>query len=254
MSSLKIEERGIQAKIANVYTNVRRACKTSSLFYDYWDDLFVKNLNAEANSIILDLGCGTGFLLKRLHEEGYNYLVGLDITLEMLREAKSLLGNTVDLVLADAEKLPFRDRSLDAILCCGTLHHIPQFRKTVSEISRSLKENGILILSETNESLVLKPLRFFLKSSGKFSEAHRAFPLVKLKTVLVENSFSISKQSYFGYLAFALLGFPDILSITRYIPTKIARLLILLDKFLSKTPLLSRFSWHIFIVARLRVP
>jgi len=168
MSSLKKEEIRIQAKLANIYTNVRRVCKASSLFYDYWDDLFVKNLDAEANPIILDCGCGTGFLLKRLHEEGYNFLVGLDITPEMLREAKILLGNTADLVLADAEELPFRAKSLDVILCRGTLHHIPQFRKTVSEIARSLRGNGILLLSETNESLVLKPFRIFLRSSGKF--------------------------------------------------------------------------------------
>ena len=251
MESLKQKERKTQSKLADVYTDVRHTYKAPSLFYDYWDNLFVQNLDVEVHFTILDLGCGVGHLLKKLHKKGYNFIVGLDVTSEMLKKAKGLLDNAADFVLGDAENLPFRDSSLGAVTCCGVLHHIPQIKKAISEIGRCLRKDGLLLLSETNKSLVLELPRFLLKKSGSFSEAHRALLPTKLKAILITSKLNIHKQGYFGYLAFGLLGFPDILPITSHIPIRVAPLLILLDKTLSKIPILRRLSWHIFIVARL---
>lgn len=251
IESLKREERKTQSKLAEVYTDVRRSYKSSSLFYDYWDKLFVENLNAENDLTILDCGCGVGYLLQKLHKKGHDFLVGLDITPEMLRRARALLGKAVELILADAENLPFRGGSLGAVACYGALHHIPQVRKAILEIARCLRKNGVLLLSETNKSLTLELPRFLLKRSGKFSEVHKALSPPELRAILATNKFNIHRRRHFGYLAMGLLGFPDILPIAPHIPIGVARFLISLDEVLSKIPLLRQLSWHIFIVARL---
>ena len=86
----------------------------------------------------LDIGCGTGQHLKYAN-------VGVDISAEMLREAKKK-GHDL-LVQAKAEELPFADNSFDSILCIFTVLNLCDYNKAVNEIHRVIKKNGIAIVS-----------------------------------------------------------------------------------------------------------
>lgn len=63
--------------------------------------------------------------------------------------------NQVDLVCS-AEKLPFGDNSLDAILAVHVLHHIPDVKKFLREANRVLKVGGGIICVEPYWSPVAK--------------------------------------------------------------------------------------------------
>jgi ubiquinone/menaquinone biosynthesis C-methylase UbiE len=102
---------------------------------------------------VLDIGCGPGILMKDVLQRGHQ-ATGLDIAETMIREAEETLHDYIPhrarCVVGDAENLPFQDGSFDAVLCIGVLQFLPKTAKSISEISRILKEGGVAIISLPN--------------------------------------------------------------------------------------------------------
>ncbi len=94
----------------------------------------------------LDIGCGTGFMTKILINLGF-HVVCLDISLEMLKQAKEKLRNFtyVEFIEADAERLPIRSRSIDLIVSRHIVWTLQDPATAVGEWIRVLKNNGINI-------------------------------------------------------------------------------------------------------------
>lgn len=98
---------------------------------------------APSHRQILDLGCGTGFILRSLNNQANPpWVVNLDLAWGMLA---SLPGNFARLQ-ADAELLPFAAASFDAITANLSLQwcHLPQ---VLSEAKRCLRPGGSLIFN-----------------------------------------------------------------------------------------------------------
>ncbi len=97
------------------------------------------------NSLILDLGCGSGrdsrFFLDRGHR-----VMAIDAVKEIAECAEKYLGHPVR--VQKAEELNETD-TYDAIWACASLLHIPKSRiaETFTHIIRSLKPQGILYMS-----------------------------------------------------------------------------------------------------------
>lgn len=72
---------------------------------------------------VLDAPCGTGRLRGVFERRSMRY-VGVDVSMPMLREARS--GEGAGLVMAVVDRLPFRDDSFDVVLCCRLLHHLEE--------------------------------------------------------------------------------------------------------------------------------
>ena len=82
---------------------------------------------------VLDVGVGTGRFALPLSEKGLQ-IVGVDISAPMMRQARS--KGLRDLVRADARRLPFRDRTFDAVLIVHLLHLVGDWISVVHEIGR----------------------------------------------------------------------------------------------------------------------
>ncbi len=94
----------------------------------------------------MDVGCGTGFEPIRYSKLGVGTVIGLDLTLNSLRIAKSRGNYGVDWVLGDAENLPFKDKSIDFVSAIGSLHHTPNTELAVREIERVSKKEIVVML------------------------------------------------------------------------------------------------------------
>jgi len=88
----------------------------------------------------IDLGCGTGFLLRLSEWKG---IVGIDISEDMVRFYRRFNKNAV---IADMEDLPFKENSFDYAVSNFSLHWA-DFEKTVSELKRVLKPEGRFVFN-----------------------------------------------------------------------------------------------------------
>ncbi|MBW3589175.1 MAG: class I SAM-dependent methyltransferase [Actinobacteria bacterium] len=95
--------------------------------------------------VSLDVGCGPGFYLRKIYEAGSsNQLFGVDLSDGMLREVQSRIAS---LCVADAQSLPFGDKSFDTVLCMHVLYHVPDIALAVAEFRRVLKPDGYLLVA-----------------------------------------------------------------------------------------------------------
>ena len=106
----------------------------------------------------LEVAIGTGLNLA-LYPSDVS-LTGIDLSPEMLdiaRARAAALGREVELREADAQALPFEDRSFDTVVCTYSLCNVPDEVRTIAEMKRVLKPGGRLILVDHIRSAV-KPI------------------------------------------------------------------------------------------------
>lgn len=140
----------------------------------------------KTGSTLLDLGCGTGAYMSRL-QAFTSTLIGLDLSRNMLRQARSnlqpkpvcsssdsqsenaLLASPVPsyqsvFVQADAESLPFISGSIDAVFSSMALQWCSQPQALIQEVHRVLSANGRATLA--------------IMVDGSFERLHQAYGLI----------------------------------------------------------------------------
>ncbi len=95
-------------------------------------------LDAQPGEFILDLGCGDGQLSQRIISAGAHVL-GVDASAEMVAAARE---RGVEAELANAELLPFRDGTFDAVFSNAALHWVRDQDAMVAQVHRVLKPGG----------------------------------------------------------------------------------------------------------------
>ena len=88
--------------------------------------------------VLLDVGCGTGLLFNGFGCD-VSYLVGVDISIKMLKTALRSFKRSalrVDLFRADADSLPFRDNTFTMVTSVTVLQNMPEPCETIREIAR----------------------------------------------------------------------------------------------------------------------
>jgi len=88
-------------------------------------DAFIATLHAEGRLRLLEIGCGTGADLSPFSEAGFAIAVGIDLSRESARIARSRGGEAM---CASLFALPFATSALDGIWTMSTLMHVPDER------------------------------------------------------------------------------------------------------------------------------
>lgn len=105
-----------------------------------------KEENPQMTSV-LDLGCGTGDMLKLFSEEIKNAeLTGLDFSPGMLREAEKKLAGlkNIRLIRGNALKLPFESGRFDCVSIAFALRNTADYGRVISEMKRVLRKGGVI--------------------------------------------------------------------------------------------------------------
>ena len=122
-----------------------------------WKDEFCRMI-PNLNSKILDVAGGTGDIAFRLKENGKKqnhnpHITVCDINEEMLKECsdravnRNILDN-FDIVVGDAEKLPFPDNSFDYYTIAFGIRNVINIENALSEAYRVLKPTGKFLCLE----------------------------------------------------------------------------------------------------------
>jgi ubiquinone/menaquinone biosynthesis C-methylase UbiE len=190
-------------------------------------------LKIENEEKILEIGIGTGihakYLLDFNKDKNFDFY-GIDISQDMLNEAKKRLGEGVRLIPMSGEGIKFGDDYFDKIYISGSLHHFNDPGLGIREILRVLKPGGKFCIMEPN---ILFPTNFIasrtlpeeinmrLMNGSNFKKWLSRYDNVK---------YEITNFAYTPPFPKSLIGFYDIF-----------------DKIISKIPLLKRFSVMLFI-------
>jgi SAM-dependent methyltransferase len=110
---------------------------------------------------ILDLGCGSGEITRRLAERyPQAALLGIDIlesNLGPARRANAGFGERVRFVQGDAFALDLADASFDLVVCRHLSQAVPDFPRVLAQIDRVLRPGGWLHLLSEDYAMIHMP-------------------------------------------------------------------------------------------------
>ncbi len=143
---------------------------------------------------LLDVGCGTGYLMEELTQQGYR-IAGLDLRPEGLRSTRNDLPAAL-LIQAEATHLPLAAETFEAVLMLDVMEHVDD-RALLREIGAVLKPGGILVLTV--------PALPWLWSYRDTAAGHlRRYTRRGLGQVLVAAGFGIREIHYYQCLLLPL--------------------------------------------------
>jgi len=113
--------------------------------------LLIKEL-IDTKDSILDVGCGEGIITAIMAEKAPN-IIGCDYSIEAIDVAREQYPH-IEFVYSNSTNLVFSDESFKKVIMSDVAEHLMpvQFVKTLSEINRVLKKEGILILATPTTS------------------------------------------------------------------------------------------------------
>ena len=115
---------------------------------------FGKLLPKRPDLSILDLGCGSGFLVKYLLDLGYSDVQGVDASEEQVRYARE---RGLPVVQADALEFAEANAGYDVIFATDMIEHLhkPEIFSLITAIHAALRPGGRLIMRTDNASSIL---------------------------------------------------------------------------------------------------
>jgi trans-aconitate methyltransferase len=154
----------------------------------------VEALQPRAGERILDLGCGDGFLTRRIAESGAT-MVGVDSSPQMIAAAKE---RGVDARLASGEALPF-NREFEAVFSNAALHWMSDHDAVLQSVYRALKPGGRFLAEcggHGNIAAIRVALLAVLSARGMASELienNRFFGPAEYRTRLENHGFVVEE-------------------------------------------------------------
>lgn len=139
-----------------------------SSFWDFpWEHTYpcgcpAKYLTLETHSKVLNVGSGVGldgFYITSLFPEFRGLIVNLDIAFSALLHSKKWAGthsaregspisSSIVHVCADANRLPFVNRTFDAVIINGMFNISTEKKKFLGEVARILTPHGVVLIAD----------------------------------------------------------------------------------------------------------
>lgn len=200
------------------------------------------------NKIVLDYGCGNGIHLPYLIKAGAKKIIAIDLSeksLEIAREKikKEGLGDKVEFLKMDCEKMDFPDNSFDLVFDGGTFSSL-DLKRVYPELVRILKPEGFLIGIETFGHNPFTNLKRKLNKITKKRTAWATEHIFKMENIKAAKNYFGGAEVYFfhiiSWLAFPFLRFPG--------GQIILRLMEAIDRILLLLPFLRKYAFKVVFI------
>jgi len=144
------------------------------------------------NGHYLDVGCGTGLLLRHLPKGS----IGIDINPRHVERAKKYAADA-EVFLGDVESMEFPEQNFSNVIFTEVLEHLVHPEKTLDEIKRVLKPGGILIGSTPGLSVIWK-FRFLSSTHYHNEPFHNEFTKKELLNYFKGWNILFLKSAFFN--------------------------------------------------------
>lgn len=127
---------------------------------DYWRNILVPLFGLKPNSVILDVGCGLGFIGQSLAEfVPQGKIIGVDLDAKLVElarkfSAKMLPDRVFDYRVGSAYRLPVENDTADLTICQCMLMHLEHPEKAIAEMQRATKNGGRITAIEPDYASV----------------------------------------------------------------------------------------------------
>lgn len=157
---------------------------------------FKRFVKKRPNLKILDIGCGTGAMLKSLNNYGSAY--GVDYSPEAVSFCKK--RGLKQVKVGSIMKLPFSDDYFDAITCLDVLYHkgITDDQLALKELYRVCKKEGIIIITDSACKALWGRHDLAVHARERYSKRELQYKVKKA-------GFLIMKISYYNFLLFPIV-------------------------------------------------
>jgi demethylmenaquinone methyltransferase/2-methoxy-6-polyprenyl-1,4-benzoquinol methylase len=127
----------------------------------------LENLSVTCNSIVLDVGCGTGLLFSHVAVEAET-IAGVDVSKKLLLQARKRARKfrSVHLVQADADHLPFKNACFSVVFAFTVLQNMPRPLETLNELKRVTKFGGNVVVTGLKKAFGLEAFGELLEHAG----------------------------------------------------------------------------------------
>ena len=187
---------------------------------------------------ILEIGCGSGEITQHLAGH-FKLVVAVDVSFGLLlRFKKRLGGRPVACVLADCERLPFKDGAFDAVYGNNILHHLV-IDNILPVCARHLKAGGHLAFAEPN---LANPQRWI---ENKISFIRRRLPYSPDEMPFTRRHIVRKLQTH-GFRKCQARPFDFLHPST---PPAIIKFISALGRFLERIPLIGEIAGSLIISA-----
>ena len=117
---------------------------------------------------IVEIGSGSGgAMLSFLRPRPYASAVAVELSALSLRTTKELGARALQAVAGSALQLPFRDRSVDAVVAFEVIEHLPDVARALDEVLRVIRRPGHIIIGLPNHASLWTPLEDALRQRGR---------------------------------------------------------------------------------------
>ena len=161
-----------------------------------------ENIDKTVGSRFLDFGCGVGGNSILASNDGFE-VYGFDIDKKSVLFSKEIKDRyDIRFLLADGEKLPFKDKIFEVVYSCHVLEHVSNDFNALMEIYRVLKDDSIFILSVPNVHNLSTQLKMKLGYKKPFiASTHlREYDESELMTKLKDCGFHVIRSRRSGFL------------------------------------------------------
>ncbi len=127
----------------------------------------LQGVNLDRDSLVLDVGCGTGNNTILFAKATNVKVTGLDISYGMLEKA-SEKDKQVPLVQSPADALPFADETFQFVFMTEVIHHLPDPGSSIQDIHRVLGTEGSLcVVTQSHKQIDGRMTSRFFPASAR---------------------------------------------------------------------------------------
>lgn len=205
-------------------------------------DLIQSKLRFTKSKIILDYGCGGGWLSIILSKWGFE-VVGIDISSKLVKNAQIASPQNA-FIVCDGENLPFRDKAFGSVVGISILHHT-NLDLSLNEIKRITKDEASFVFEEPNIFNPFSAIGRKLFPMETHTKGEKPFVPIYLKKKLKKFGFNCKDTDYLYFIAFPIARIFKLANIDS--PLFVTRTISLFEELMEKIPYINRLNSSLII-------